>query len=271
MKARERAGRAARRLLAVLSPAFLSACEINEPADLEQDAVSLSLLLVAGMQEAFILAVHPHRERGDAPPDVSASLEGPGWTARFSDTRVGGVCEDFPEIAPSTCLRAWFSEPIRPGSRYLLRGTAPLGSFAGEAAVPTPPVAVVPADTLRLPLPDTGRMARIPLRYRVDPQTGTVLAHLIVTESGDRTGYWTERLDAGGVDTLEINLRGRPMSIHLQLESVGWNYTDFLKHAGGGLVPPPWPNFGIEGEGVYGYFDGVSRRSPIMHIQVGGP
>ncbi len=270
MKARERSARPARGLLAVLAPAFLSACEITRPAGLEQDAVSLSLLLVAGMREAFMLGVHPHRERDDAPPDISASLEGPGWTARFSDTRAGGVCEDHRGIGPATCLRAWLSEPVQPGSKYVLRGTAPPGSFTGEAAVPTAPV--VPADTLRFPLPDSGRVVRIPLRYQVDPQTGTVLADLVVTHSGRGSGYWTERLDAGGVDTLEINSRsGEPMSIYLRLQAIGWNYTNFLKHTGGGLVPPPWPTFGIEGEGVYGYFDGVSRHSPIVHILVGEP
>ena len=44
----------------------------------------------------------------------------------------------------------------------------------------------------------------------------------------------------------------------MQLLAIGWNYTNFLEKTGLDPVLPPWPGFGIEGEGVYGYFDAMT-------------
>ena len=215
-----------------------------------------------------MLAVHPHREPDEAPPEIGASVEGPGWTAPFSDGGVGGVCEGHRfEIGPATCLRAGLPEPIRPTVEYRLRGTAPLGSFTGEATVPSAPIVVEPADTLRLPLPDSGHV-RIPLRYRVDPETGVLSAEVLVTESGAGTRTWREGLGIVGADTVEVGQRGDPLRVHLRLQGIGWNYADFVKHAGRSHGPP-WPSFGVEGEGVYGYFDGVSAPSRVVYVLVG--
>ncbi len=267
MRAPGRFGRAAGGLLLTLTPVVSAACYITQTADLDADVVALSLLLVAGRDDAYMLAVHPHREPDDAPPEISVSLDGPGWTARFSDTAVGGVCEDYRYgIGPATCLRARLPEPVRPTGEYGLRGTAPLGSFTGEAVVPSAPIVVEPADTLHLPPPDGGQV-RIPLRYRVDPETGLLLAE--VTESGGRTGSWTERLEVAGADTVELGQRDNPLSVHLTLHALGWNYANFTRHMGHNFVPPPWPDFGVDGEGVYGYFDGVSTPSRIVYVLAG--
>ena len=255
-------------LLVALTLAVSPACEVTRPADLHPDIVVISLLLNPGQQVAHMLAVHPHRENGDGAPEISASLEGPGWTAAFSGTGLGGVCEDYRWSVPATCLRAWLPEAIRPG-RYSLRGTAPQGSFTGEMTVPATPLLVEPADTLRLPLPDTTGYAGIPLDYGVDPATGMLVADLVVTEKSRGTGWWSEVVDVG--DTIEVYQRGNPLTIGLRLRGIGWNYTNWLKHTSGDLVLPPWPSFGIEGEGVYGYFDGVSAPTRWVHIIVGEP
>lgn len=269
MRAPGRFGRAAGGLLLTLTPVVSAACDITRTADLDADVVALSLLLVGGRHDAYMLAVHPHRGPDDAPPEISVSLDGPGWTARFSDTAVGGVCEDYRYwIAPATCLRARLPEPVRPTGEYGLRGTGPLGSFTGEAVVPSAPIIIEPADTLHLPPPDGGQV-RIPLRYRVDPETGLLLAEVEVTESGGRTGSWTERLEVAGADTVELGQRDNPLSVHLRLHALGWNYASFTSHMGRNLVPPPWPDFGVDGEGVYGYFDGVSTPSRIVYVLAG--
>ena len=203
----------------------------------------------------------PHRRSARAWRDQAGR---PG----SADTGVGGVCEDYRfGIGPATCLRAQLPEPIRATGEYGLRGTALLGSFTGEAVVPSVPIVVEPADTLRLPLPDSGQI-RIPLRYQVDPETGALLAEVVVTESGARTGSWTEGLEVAGSDTVKADQRGNPLRIYLQLQAIGWNYANFMKHTGRSFVPP-WPSFGVEGEGVYGYFDGVSTPSRIVYVLVG--
>ena len=257
--------------LAALTLVVSSACEITRPGDLHPDVVVLSLLLVAGEREARMLALHPHRERDDPAPSISASLVGPGWTAAFSDAELEPwQCDTFNNWidSPATCLNAWLPEAIQPGMRYRLVGTAPLGSFTGEATLPAVPVLVEPADTLLLSLPEVPGDIGIPLRYEVDSETGTVLAELVFTNSGRRIGYTRVLVDIAGADTVEVYQIGDPQFISLSLLGVGWNYTNFIKHTGSDLVLPPWPSFGIEGEGVYGYFDGFTTPSRTAYILV---
>ncbi len=215
-----------------------------------------------------MLAVHPHREWGEAAPRISANLEGPGWTAGFSDTGEAGACgEDLPGFDPATCLRARLPEAIMANRTYGLHGKAPLGSFTGEMTVPATPLLVEPQDTLRLTLPDTAGYVRIPLRYQVDAETGTLLANMIV----DGIGTYPAPLDVAGTGTIEIRHQGAPLTIRMRLQGIGWNYTNWYEHTAGDLVVPPWPSFGITGEGVYGYFDGVSAPGRWVVILAGDP
>ena len=255
--------------LLVLTAAFSTSCEVPAPSDLHPDAVAIYVLLFAGLQEAHMLATHPHRDSWDGAPMVTASLEGPGWTAGFSSANDLSDCRVYSGWGPKRCLRAWLPETIRPGVEYGLLGTTPLGPFTGEATVPEKPALLEPGDTSELPLPDSGKV-RVPLRYRIDPATGTLMAHLVVNSPGRGSVRRTDPLDVAGADTIEwsVSQAGDPLTILLRLQGIGWNYANWSKHTGGALVPPPWPSFGIEGEEVYGYFDGVSRPSRPAYVQV---
>jgi len=213
-----------------------------------------------------MLASHPHRERDEAPPEISASLEGPGWTAEFADTGSWERCGDRPWLGPVTCLSASLPEAAGPG-RYRVRGTAPLGSFTGEMTVPAIPLMEKPADTLRIPSPDTPGLVLIPLHYRVDSTTAALLLDAVL-DGDDHVGYVGTGLWELG-DTLDALYEGSPYTVDLRVRGIGPNYTDWLKHTGRELVVPPWPSFGIEGEGAYGYFDGISAPTRWVHIVVG--
>ena len=259
-----------RGLLATATLAASSACEPTDGFDLHPDVVALAILLVAGESEARMLAVHPHRQPGDAAPQIAATLEGPGWKAAFSRTLEPEACDGLlPGPAPSICLGATPPEAIRPGGGYGIRGTAPLGAFTGEMRFPTPPLLAEPADTLRL----TGRDVRfrtlpVPMRYRVPADVGTLLAELYDFAGEYRLPDRYAMVDRGTTgDTLQIYPVDVPVHFSLRLLGIGWHYTHFVKHIG--VDHPllrPWPGFGIEGEGVYGYFDGAtpSRAARIL-------
>lgn len=140
-----------RGLLAATAVAVTSACELfAEPHDLDIDVVVLSLLLESGERSATMVASHPHRKWDEAPPDISASLEGPGWTVEFTGAEEWER-RDIAHFGASTCLGAPLLAAVAPG-RYRVHGTTPLGSFSGEATVPGMPSPG--ADTLRVPLWD---------------------------------------------------------------------------------------------------------------------
>jgi len=274
-----------RALAAAVVLVVSSACETTRPADLHPDAVALFVLLVAGRDEARLLAVHPHREWGEPAPDITATLEGPGWTASFADTRELSACPIGSESRPrpARCLRAVLPATIRPGGAYGLRGTAPLGSFTGEMTMPAPPVLLEPADSLRLAVPEGHSSVWIPVRYRIGSDIGTLMA--------DRLDYF-EILEDGSEVRIEplyhllvpidraaeadsVWMGGcfsdtNPIGFSLRLLGIGWHYTDFtqLRVDYSDLWLPPWPDFGIEGEGVYGYFDGLtpSRSARIVVV-----
>ena len=262
-------------LLVALTLAASSACEVTDLSDLHPDAVALAVLLVAGESEARLLAVHPHRQPGDAAPEITASLEGPGWKAAFSETLDLEACGGLlPGPFPSRCLGAVPPEALRPGVGYGLHGTTPLGSFTGELKLPTLPLLLEPADTLRLPKPAGSGRISIPIRYQVGSDSGTLLSavldYFVMHQSGEETELQDryQEVDRGGTEaTVSIFQYELGVRFSLRLLGIGWHYTDFVKHMD--MDHPllrPWPSFGIEGEGVYGYFDGVtpSRAAQVL-------
>ena len=255
-----------RGLPAALAVAGLAACEMFRPPDLDPDVVVLSLLVESGKRTAGMLARHPHRDWGEGHPEISATLEGPGWTADFfGPVASTEICGERPGRGPRNCMIASLPEAAGPG-RYRLRGTALPGSFTGEMTVPAIPLMDKPADTVRIPSPDTSGFFRIPLHYQVDSGTAALLVDRVHSRLGSlETGLW----EVG--DTLRAWYDGSPYTLDVRVRGIGPNYTDWFRHTGDKLVLPPWPSFGIEGEGVYGYFDGISAPAPWVHIVVGEP
>ena len=235
------------------------------PADLDPDAVVLTLLVESGARVVHMMADHPHGENDDAPPEIRASLEGPGWTAEFVGTELSR-CLNRRGTSPTRCLSASLPEAAGAG-RYRLRGRTPLGSFTGAMTVPAMPNLEKPADTLWLSLPETPGIVPVPLDYEVDSATAALFLDYNETHDGhDLSGTLFRELG----DTLGIYYDGSPVTIDLRLRGIGRNYAGWFRHTGGELVLPPWPSFGIEGEGVYGYFDGISAPTRWVHI-VGEP
>ena len=247
-----------RGLSAAPAVAGLAACEMFRPPDLDPNVVVLSLLVESGKRTAHMEARHPHRDWGEATPEISATLEGPGWTAEF-------VPAGSRERCAFTCLIASLPEAAAPG-RHRLRGTAPPGSFTGEMTVPAIPLMEKPADTVWIPSPDTSGYFPIPLHYQVDSGTAALLVDRVHGRLGS---LGTALLEVG--DTLHAWYDGSPYTLDVRVRGIGPNYTDWFRHTGNKLVLPPWPSFGIEGEGVYGYFDGISAHAPWVHIVVGEP
>ena len=261
--------------MVALTLAASSACEVTDLSDLHPDAVALAVLLVAGESEARMLAVHPHRQPGDAAPEITASLEGPGWKAAFSGTLELEACSGLlPGPFPSRCLGAVLPEAIRPGGGYGLHGTTLLGSFTGEVRLPTVPLLLEPLDTLRLPKRAERGSISIPIRYHVGSDSGTLLAavldYFVMHQNGEETELQNryQEVDRGRTEaTVSVLQYGRGIRFSLRLLGIGWHYSDFVKHMD--IDYPllrPWPSFGIEGEGVYGYFDGVtpSRAARVL-------
>ncbi len=240
-----------------------------DPLELDPDVVAVAIMLVAGEREARLLATHPHRQANEPPPTLAATLEGPGWTAAFSDTLELRKCIDASNWpGPARCLRAALPEEIRGGEGYEIEGTAPLGSFGGEAVLPAAPVLIEPGDSLHLPMSAEYGDHLIPMRYRIGDDIGTLLADVLdafrMEEDGTETeleshhlGYFGNPLEGTEADTVRIHYHLRPLRFSLRLLGIGWNYTNFLENEGIFPLPKPWPSFGIDGEGVYGYFDGV--------------
>ena len=144
-----------------------------------------------------------------------------------------------------------------------------MGAFTGEMKFPTPPLLVEPADTLRLSGRDLRfRTLPIPMRYQVPADVSTLLAELYDFAGEYRLPdhyVMVDRATTGG--TLQVYPVDGPVRFSLRLLGIGRHYTDFVKHIG--LDYPllrPWPSFGIEGKGVYGYFDGVtpSRAARVL-------
>lgn len=253
-----------------------------DPLELDPDVVSVAIMLLAGEREARVLAAHPHRQSDEEPPTLTATLRGPGWTAAFSDTLELQACtrtqaHDWP--GPERCLRAVLPEEVRGGERYAIEGTATIGSFSGEVVLPAAPVLIGPEDSLQLPMPTDYEDQLIPMRYRIGDDVGTLLAEVLdifrMEKDGTETkleshyvGDFGRPLEGDGADTVRIHYfdeHRRPLRFSLRILGIGWNYTNFTENEGIFPLPRPWPSFGIDGEGVYGYFDGVvpSRVSRV--------
>jgi len=101
----------------------------------------------------------------------------------------------------------------------------------------------------------------IPMRFHVGPDIGTLLVDI----NGGVEGSFPRPVEGAETDTVTIVPRGGAVTISLHLLGIGWHYTNFLDKVGLTPVQRPWPSFGIEGEGTYGYFDGVtpSRTAEI--------
>ena len=252
--------------------ASTSACQEDfDPLELHPDVVSLEVLLVAGESEARMLASHPHRE--GAIPEVAAHLEGPGWEAAFSETLELAACTIAVDVESARCLRAVLPEPVRAGTPYALRGTAPLGAFTGETRVPDRPRLSI--DTLHLSWPEESeRRLHVPLRYEAGADIGTLAVDVRdifeTREDGTEVELPTRSLrllpravdPAATADTVWIDVRGKPLRFSLTLLGIGWHLTNFAAVETPAIRP--WPSFGIEGDGVYGYFDGVTRSRPAL-------
>lgn len=255
-----------------------------DPLEAHPDVVSVAILLVAGEREARLLAVHPHRKGGAAGPRIAATLTGPGWSAPFSEALEPDSCagSDF-GLSPAICLGAQLPEAIEPRTGYGIEGTAPLGSFSGSMVVPAPPVLHVGApDTIRLASPQEWSVLDLPVRYEAGSEVGTLLVEAVdvrvleddgtETEHGQRyLGAFPRPLEGDGRDTVQVLYRDSPVRFSLRIVGLGRHYTSFLAHTGSFPLPQPWPSFGIEGDGTYGYFDGVAAsRAVPFHLTGGG-
>lgn len=258
--------------------AMASACEIVRPLELHSDVVAIQMLLVAGEDEARMLFVYPHRDRDDGAPEVTATIGGPGGESRFYHELAVEACNERAVYwpFPTRCMGAELPEAIEPGGAYRLSGTAPLGKFTGETRVPATPVWVEPTDSLRVPVPDEDWFVYIPVRYGIGSDVGILLAEpldvfLLLGDgrefeiSASNLGSFPQLLEGDEADTVQVERY--PVRFSLRLAGIGQHFTNFIEHTGTNPRLQPWPSFGIEGEGVYGYFDGVTR-SPAVHIQV---
>lgn len=270
--------RPGRLLVVALMLAGASACRIVRPLDADPDVVALGVLLVAGEDEARMLAVHPHREPGEDPPEITAELAGPGWSAAFFDDPQLEGCATAEELAgPARCLRAVLPDTVRADARYVLSGTTPLGRFGGRIVVPPPPRLIWPPDTLRARFPDDSGAVGLAIRHHVHVDVGTLLVEVLdvfeTLEDGTEAeipaallGYFPKTIELRAENTIGILHRSKPLRFSLRLHGVGWGYTRFARHMGRkDPLVRPWPNFGVAGEGVFGYFDGVAV-SRAAHI-----
>lgn len=176
-------------------------------------------------------------------------------------------------LGPSKCLYATLPEAIRPDGEYRLHGAAPLGAFTGEAVVPAPPHLLEPGDSLHVEITDDDELIEVPIRYEPGPDVGTLLLealdYFMTRDDGteERLPWHSIRPVRGASsDTARAVYLDKPMRFSLRLLGVGWHYTRFVEQGGEDLVTRPWPDSGIEGEGVYGFFDGVtpSRTARIF-------
>lgn len=267
----------ARRLLCLIAMATVGGCDYLAPPErlADPDVITIAMVLVAGDSQAHLLAGHPYRHRSDAPPKIAATLVGPGWRAAFTretDPRdgCGGGPTDWP--IPMVCLNAALPEPIRTETAYKLEGKGPKGSFTGDAVVPAAPRILEPA---RVVLPGPVGAFRIPIRYDVPPEVGTLRPEVLQTVGG-----------SAGTESEWIVVFPRELDVDRQDARIVWGYPSKFRRASLHLLGigqrysyfwrsnkqrVRWPKVGISGKGVYGYFDGSSKSSPIeIRLEDGG-
>lgn len=262
----------------------LSGCELVrglDPLEAHPDVVVVLGMLVGGEREARILASHPHRIEFEPKPRITATLQGPGWTADFTEDLPRADCKDVGGSwnVPTKCIGAILPEPIAGGVTYELYGTAPLGSFSGQTTMPMGPELVHPAFALGIPAQDSTRRVDVPLSYRVEADAGMVLADVrdIVELQPDGTKKelppdpkawpFPKILASFEADTIAVLQFRRPLRFVVTVVSVGWEYVNFAEFHGVDPLPEPWPDFGLAGEGVFGYFAGKTPSRPIeVHV-----
>ena len=186
------------------------------------------------------------------------------------------------ELKRDICLRGELPEAIRPGVEYRLSGVTEHGPFTGQTVVPQPPVLLEPeSDTVRfqaeeLLLNQEPWGLWVPVRYRFGADVGTRIGEM----GGATTPFRTTVLTGPGsgrvrFDPDTFGRSGRDsetVPVPMRLAGIGWNYTrfaesgDLLDFEPQYLVLRPWPETGIEGEGVYGYFDGVSFSRTVTVV-----
>lgn len=247
--------------------------------------MGIASLLEVGEREAFILT----RYYGDVVglglghPAITVSLEGPGWTAPLSDTAVSWPCGPVGKFYATSdvCLRGDLPEAIRPGVEYRLSGVTEHGPFTGRTVVPQPPVLLEPeSDTVlfsEVGVVDSYELW-VPVRYRFGPDVGTRLGEMGGTVAPYTPVTATELVgaDSGRVEFDPDGAGSEPYPVTVPapmwLAGLGWNYTRFVENSdrtsieNDFLVLRPWPETGIEGEGVYGYFDGVSFSRTVTVV-----
>ena len=261
-------------LLAMVVP---GGCDYFAPPErlVDPDAITIALVLVAGDSQAHMLAGHPFLLASDPPPKVTASLVGPGWRAEFADRTdpvdgCGGGPTDW--AIPMVCLNAVLPAPIREGVDYRLQGRGPKGSFTGHTVVPAAPRIWSPGDTA---LSGPVSLIRIPIRYRVPREVGTLRPEVLQTV-GDGAGTRTEwirplpwELDVDSqANTVAWSYPAKFRRASLHLLGIGRNYTYFWRRHPRRATQL---RAGISGEGVYGYFDGSAKSHPIeIRLDDGG-
>jgi len=268
----------ARAVATLASVVAWSACDFIRPPDLFEahpDVVTISILLIAGESEARLVAVHPHRPRSGDAPEITATLEGPGWSAPFlEELELLSCTASAGWPGPLRCLGATLPEPLRANERYAIVGKAPLGAFRGAITMPAAPEVLDPGESLTLQPEAPYTDLEIPMRFRTGSDVGTVLVDVReafeTQDDGEEVeinrhhlGYFPRPVEGAEADTAYIYYRTHPLRFKLHLLGIGWHYTSFLANAGTFPIPRPWPSFGIEGEGVYGYFDGLTPSRPV--------
>lgn len=264
-------------------------CELPHPASADPNWVGIASLLEVGEREAYILARYytwTTLHLDAAEPAIAVSLEGPGWTVPLADTVVAdlqwncgplgafGILEKGGDV----CLRGDLPEAVRSGVEYRLSGVTEHGPFTGRTVVPQPPVLLEPeSDTARFRIWDILDVygASVPVRYRFGPDVGTRFGEM----GGTVTPFVTTILvgaESGRVrfdpDTIVFSPEPVTVPVPMRLAGIGWNLTRFMENAerttieANYLVLRPWPETGIEGEGVYGYFDGVSFSRTVTVV-----
>ena len=252
----------------------------------ESDVVTIGAVIVAGQSVAYLLASHPHRGFGEEPPNVAATLSGPGWDAAYADSVDLIECGVFvPEqwAGPAVCLRAQLPEPIREQVSYSLAGTTALGAFGGMTTVPGAPTVLQPTDTVRLRVVNSEEAAGVDVRFETEEQVGAVtvdVTNAVQMMGGEEPKNSSVRFTAPQVlqiqtDVQQVAVHGPwvPPEFRFDLRLLGFerNYSLFIERRRENILTRPWPSFGLTGdEGIYGYFGAGARSRAIpVSLKVG--
>lgn len=209
----------------------------EEPFTPESDVVTIGAVIVAGQNVAYLLASHPHRAFGEDPPNVAATLSGPGWDAAYADSVDLIECGVFvPEqwAGPAVCLLA------------------------------------------RLRVANSEEAAGVDVRFETAEQVGAVtvdVTNAVQMMDGEEPKNSWVRFTAPQVlqirkDVQHVAVHGPwvPPGFHFELRLLGFerNYSLFIERRRENILQRPWPSFGLTGdEGIYGYFGAGARSRAI--------